>query len=265
VRLFSTVFCVAGLAICCLPATASTTVVNDHWDPLDATDEMNFYEIYNVIYAAAGANFSSTNGATNADGVSGGMDDLCSTLEVFDSALAMPPDATAEFQARYAGFAQRFGYYVNADGTLPTGDPTTGVSNGEFVHLFDVVNPGNTVIPGPTASISGADLAGGIGFYDNAPLGGARTWFSEAGLNIDGLDHMIVYHGITTDMMGNVVILDNEYIIGFEDRRDAGDMDYNDLVVRITFPERTIIPEPATAGLLVLGLAGLAFRRRFIA
>ncbi len=261
-KLFNTVFCVVGIAICSLPASAITTV-NDNWDPLDATDELNFYEIYNSIYAGVGANFSSTNGATNGDLLSGGMDALSSDLETFNSALGM--DAQIDFEAHYAGFAQRFGYYVNADGNLPTGDPSTGVSNGEFVHLFDVVNPGNTVIPGPTATISGADLAGnGIGFYDNAPLGGARTWYSETGLNFDGFDHMIVYHGIGLDGMGNVVILENEFIIAFEDRRNLGDGDYNDLVVRITFPEDDrIIPEPATAGLLVLGLAGMMLRRRF--
>jgi len=264
VRLFSTMLFVVGMAICCLPATASTTAVIDHWDPTDPTDEMNFYEIYNSIYAGVGANFSSTNGATNGDLLTGGMDALCSTLETFTSALVMPPDAEAEFEARYAGFAQRFGYYVNADGTLPTGDPSMGASNGEFVHLFDVVNPGNTTIPGPTATISGADLAAGIGFYDNAPLGGSRTWFSEAALNFDALDHMIVYHGIGLDGMGNVVILENEFIIAFEDRRNLGDGDYNDLVVRITLPQ-PMIPEPATAGLLLVGLAGFVLRRRFVA
>lgn len=245
-----------------LPANA-TSVVNDIWNTADAADEQNFFEVYNEIYASLGANFSSTNGATNPDLLTGGLDAMCTDLQIFTSGLGV--DGMVEFEAHYAGYSARIGYYVGPDGTLPTGDPSMGASNGDFVHLFDVI--GDSALPGPTATISGADLAGGIGFYNNVRLGGATTWYSEIALNSDSMDHMIVYRGLGQDAEGNIFIRDDQWVIGWEDRRRLGDMDYNDVIMVVTIPQSgmPVIPEPTTTALLAMGLAGVMLRRKFLA
>lgn len=88
-----------------------------------------------------------------------------------------------------------------------------------------------------------------FGFYLDTPDG---TWFSQAALNSDGADHMVAYQ------------LGGQYIFGWEDLASKGwDQDYNDFVVLIGGVAGASVPEPATFGLLGLGVLGIgAFRRR---
>lgn len=88
-----------------------------------------------------------------------------------------------------------------------------------------------------------------FGFYLDTPDG---TWFSQAALNSDGADHMVAYQ------------LGGQYFFGWEDLASKGwDQDYNDFVVLIGGVSGVSVPEPATFGLLGLGMLGIgAFRRR---
>jgi hypothetical protein len=245
-------------ALLLVAGTAMATTNNEVNDPwVGGVPELNLYEIYNAIY---GTSFTSTAGATVGFGgapatVTGGMDSVfIADTGVFTGSA----DGTATFQARYAAYEQRFGYYTNTGS--PSGDPSLGVDDGDFVHLFDVENPGNTVTPGGSATLSSLDFP--IGFYDNAPLGGNRTRFSEEALNIAGLDHMIVLRA----MNGDGTLSSDTFLIAFEDLRDLGDADFNDLVVEVTIPgfipPPPDVPEPASAALLLIGLAGVAARRK---
>ncbi len=225
---------IAGLALMSARASA-TTLVSDPWDAGSAADPLNLYEIYNEMY---GTEYTSTNGA-GAVGGPGGLDGLqIDTSGVFD--LLGDTDGVAVFVARYASRTQRFGYYTNpGDGSDSlAGDPGVGGGgvSGDYHHLFDVTGSSSqllTPVDGSPAFIPVSD--GPIGFYDNTPAGGGQTWYTQAGRNSDGEQHMVAYWAVYFDEETQEwVQSDTTFIIAFEDLTNLGDSDYNDLVIEIT-------------------------------
>jgi hypothetical protein len=238
-RLNFLVMAVAALAVVSTPAMA--TYVDDGSNP---DSELDLYEIYNALY---GTSFSSTAEMSYLQ-LSTSEDELFALSELTD-----PPSTAVDFIARYAGYQQRFGYYTYDD-----------ENNVVYTQLFDII-AGGLITDGTGAS--GVVTEEPFGFYDDAPIDGDNVWHSEQSLNNDGEDHMVAYWAplscggeLQYDDEDHLILSDECFIIAFEDRWELGDTDYNDLVVEVC---PGIIPEPSTAGLLLLGLGAVFAHRRF--
>lgn len=214
------------------PAMAVTTVS----DILNPAEELDLYEIYNALYGTA---FTSS-GAGQLETLQVNPDEVFNLIN---------PTADVQFVARFAGNEQRFGYYTASP---PSGDPTVsgGGVDGDFHHLFDAATTTGLILDGTgvVATIGDSPFA----LYLNTPLNSGFTWFSQAALNSDAADHMVMY-SIAGDP--------GKFMIAWEDLPDH-DWDYNDLVIEISFIP---IPEPSTIALMLIGLGGAAIRRRFAA
>lgn len=137
--------------------------------------------------------------------------------------------------ARYAGYSQRFGYDLEGD-------------EEGYVHLFDVSGSGMDVSGSARLTLKPGET---VAWRRSGDQGG--MWSSDIEHNPDGRDHMIAYRvtGYNDDLA--------RWVLFWEDKPNAGDMDYNDLVVQVS---TRAIPEPGMGLTIVLVCGAYVLIRR---
>lgn len=170
--------------------------------------------------------------------------------------------AVSTMMIELAGFTQNsFGIYdrANHNNKVELFAPANGVGS---IKLLSILADGSVLVNGNSV---GSFSGNNFGFYLDVPQAGA-TWFSDTALNTDGADHMAAYRGVGDTLQippfSPGVWGQNEYALAWEDLPATGtDNNFTDMVVMV----ESVTPAPdggATAGLLGLGIAGLAFVRR---
>jgi hypothetical protein len=151
-----------GLTLC-LPLTAlALPIPAAPWDPNDANDELNLYEIYNIMYG--------TSLTSNTD------------LEAF---AIIPGDYFATLGGSSVDAVAHYAEYGQAIGYFDAGGDSAAVA----VVGFGLNATGQLSIP-----------AGTFGLYDQVTGGGNPRWYSDPALNIDSQNHVVAYTGQNNDI-----------------------------------------------------------------
>jgi hypothetical protein len=146
----------------------------------------------------------------------------------------------AYFYATDAGYDSQIGMWVNGVATGIYGLWNHGSSRGDSLVLGEV-------------------KAGDIIAFELKVSNINSSWYSVSSLNSDGLNH-----AYSTDFAGDEYIPMGTYI-GFEDKLNLGDFDYNDHQFVFTNVRKSSVPEPGSMALLGLGLIALRFARKRVA
>lgn len=137
-------------------------------------------------------------------------------------------------------------------------------SSGAASVLFESA-PGAFSVSGGASALFGSSTFG----YFLSGAGG--TFFSQSALNEYGTDHLVAYQGQNQTMLWPYTSTrrtwdPGQILLAWEDLPATraggrpGDWDYNDMLVMVSSVKS--VPEPATLGLLGLGLLGAVALRR---
>lgn len=241
--------CIVGfVGVCAASAVAGFTTISP-----PPAGELSHQQILDGVYGAgfspSGVDFVNAGlgiTATRVDDFSVAGSPPAGPLNVATGAPGSATDqvwsdgvATAVAEAKYAVDDQSFGYWP-------------GASGGSYTPLFNVTGNGFLVSGSAVQNFAGTQWRWGRG---NNPSGPHSSLPSD---NHDGLDHLVTYRitGLSNAFTVWLLFFEDRNIPAFPDGPDS-DRDFNDLVVQIR-----AVPAPIAAGLGLIGLAGVAGRRR---
>lgn len=160
-----------------------------------------------------------------------GIDTLA--LDTSSLVLSYPADVRVYFVHEGAGYANSFGVY--------TGDPADGLS-GDAALIFPNASSYNQtkgwisnrtpLLVGDFVDLGHMEEGTQLNLFviSNGANGGQNVYYTEQGLNSDGLEHFVALATDETDAL----------IIGVEDLPGGGDKDYNDVVVAVEMGAKNV-------------------------
>lgn len=158
-------------------------------------------------------------------------------LDPNDLIISGTANVRAYFVGEGAGYRNSFGVYTGDSSDALTGDAALIFPDASSSSSY--LNPTGSEYRSRSAPVAAGDFVD-LGTFENdtqlnlflianGANGGTETYYTDMGLNRDGIDHFVV-----------LATPDSPYLlIGTEDLFNGGDKDYNDLVVALDVGKAT--------------------------